>query len=54
VDVERALPVRRYGEAGALTLTVRDDLCDWNDGTFRLETDGATLALPPSAGRQSH
>jgi predicted acetyltransferase len=42
VDVERALPLRRYGEAGALTLTVRDDLCDWNDGTFRIETDGAS------------
>jgi predicted acetyltransferase len=40
VDVEHALPRRPYGDAGALTLRVRDDVCDWNDATFRLETDG--------------
>jgi predicted acetyltransferase len=40
VDVERALPLRPYGEPGALTLRVRDDVCDWNEATFRLETDG--------------
>lgn len=41
VDVERALPLRPYGENGRLVLEVRgDELCDWNEGTFRLESDG--------------
>src|SRR5690606_38931302 len=39
-DVEQALPLRPYGGEGALTLRIRDDLCDWNDGTYRLETNG--------------
>ncbi len=45
VDVERALPQRPYGDAGALTLRVHDDVCDWNDATFRLETDGADTTV---------
>jgi predicted acetyltransferase len=39
-DVAAALPLRPYGEADVLTLRVVDPLCDWNDGTFVLETTG--------------
>ncbi len=41
-DVELALGQRLYGAPGALTIAVEDELCDWNAGTYRLETDGAT------------
>jgi predicted acetyltransferase len=41
-DVEAALPQRPYGDEGALTLrVVEDDIADWNNGSYRLETDGA-------------
>ncbi len=41
VDVERALPQRPYGDRGAITLEVHsDDMCKWNNGVYRLETDG--------------
>ncbi len=36
VDVERALPQRRYAEEGVLTFEVIDDLCPWNRGGWRL------------------
>jgi predicted acetyltransferase len=39
-DVVTALTQRPYGDAGALTLSVHDPLCRWNEGTFVLETDG--------------
>ena len=39
-DVVNALPQRPYGDADALTIAVDDDLCDWNRGTFVLETTG--------------
>ncbi|MDA0366127.1 MAG: GNAT family N-acetyltransferase [Chloroflexi bacterium] len=45
VDVERALAQRRYAEAGTITFAVRDELCDWNDATFRLETDGNSAGV---------
>jgi len=39
VDVERALPQRRYDEEGTLTFEiVDDDLCPWNRGRWKLET----------------
>ena len=37
VDARAALEQRSYLEAGRLTLEVRDDLCDWNEGRFELE-----------------
>ena len=40
-DAELALGQRPYGAAGALTLRVVDELCDWNDATYRVESDGA-------------
>ena len=39
-DVEQALSQRRYGDADAVTIAVRDSLCPWNEGTFVLETTG--------------
>jgi predicted acetyltransferase len=50
VDVEAALPHRPYGEAGALTLRVHDELCDWNDATFRLETEGGAAEVKRASG----
>ncbi len=40
VDVERALPQRRYGDHGSLAFEIEDELCTWNAGRFLLETDG--------------
>ena len=39
-DAKVALGQRRYSEAGTLTMTIVDRDCDWNMGTFSLETDG--------------
>jgi predicted acetyltransferase len=40
VDVSAALAGRAYGEGGPLVLEVRDAVCEWNDGRWRL--DGGT------------
>jgi predicted acetyltransferase len=40
VDLPAALSGRTYGESGPLVLEVRDPICDWNDGRWRL--DGGT------------
>jgi predicted acetyltransferase len=37
VDVAAALAGRAYGEGGPLVLEVRDAVCEWNDGRWRLE-----------------
>jgi predicted acetyltransferase len=37
VDVQAALSGRAYGEGGPLVLEVRDAVCEWNDGRWRLE-----------------
>jgi predicted acetyltransferase len=37
VDVAAALAGRAYGEGGPLALEVRDAVCEWNDGRWRLE-----------------
>jgi predicted acetyltransferase len=37
VDVGAALAGRAYGERGPLVLEVRDAVCEWNDGRWRLE-----------------
>jgi len=46
VDVERALPLRRYSKEAKLVFEVVDDLCPWNRGTWRLDTspDGSVIA----------
>ena len=40
VDLPAALSGRVYGEGGPLVLEVRDAVCEWNDGRWKLE-DGA-------------
>lgn len=45
VDVEQALAARPYAEAGALTLAVLDELCDWNHARFRLDSDGGRATV---------
>ena len=37
VDVAAALVGRRYSSAGALVFRMRDEICPWNDGVFRLQ-----------------
>jgi predicted acetyltransferase len=37
VDVPAALSGRAYGEGGRLVLEVRDAVCEWNDGRWKLE-----------------
>jgi predicted acetyltransferase len=37
VDVGAALAGRAYGEGGPLVLGVRDAVCEWNDGRWKLE-----------------
>lgn len=46
IDVEAALPRRPYGERGELTFAIAgDSMCSRNNGTFLLETDGATTEV---------
>jgi predicted acetyltransferase len=40
VDVERALPLRRYDSDGSLAFRVLDDLCPWNKGVWELQAEG--------------
>ncbi len=39
VDVEKALPARRYATAGQLTIAVRDATCSWNSAVFELNVN---------------
>jgi len=56
VDVPTALSGRAYGEGGPLVFEVRDAVCEWNDGRWKLEggacertDDESDLALDVSA-----
>jgi predicted acetyltransferase len=40
VDLPAALSGRAYGEGGPLVLEVRDAVCEWNDGRWKLEGGG--------------
>lgn len=43
VDVEKAIPERPYATRGELRFAIAgDDMCEWNNGTYLLETDGTT------------
>jgi predicted acetyltransferase len=46
VDVARALPARAYSAPVDVVIGVRDPVCPWNDGRWRLsaDTSGATCA----------
>jgi predicted acetyltransferase len=51
VDVRAALVGRGYSRAGSLKLRVRDDVCPWNEGTYRLESgDEGAARCTPCAG----
>ena len=39
VDLGVALAGRTYGDGGPLVLEVRDAVCEWNDGRWRLDGD---------------
>lgn len=39
VDVDRALAARRYSAPADAVIEVRDDVCPWNAGTWRLRVD---------------
>ena len=56
VDLPAALSGRAYGEGGSLVLEVRDAICEWNDGRWKLDGgaceptgDEPDLALDVSA-----
>ena len=56
VDVEAALRARVLNEAEPITISVRDEFCPWNDGTWLVTPDGAErtdreaeIALPIAA-----
>jgi predicted acetyltransferase len=40
VDLPRALTARPYAAPAALTFELRDEMCPWNAGRWRLETGG--------------
>ncbi|MEZ4493002.1 MAG: GNAT family N-acetyltransferase [Dehalococcoidia bacterium] len=51
VDLERALAARPYGAAGTLVFKIAEDSeCPWNEGTWKLETDGTNTTIECSPG----
>ena len=46
INVEKALPQRKYNEESTLTFEVSDDLCPWNKGRWELEvsTEGSFIS----------
>jgi predicted acetyltransferase len=51
VDVRAALCRRQYRTAGALTLSVHDAACPWNEGTFRLDASPSGTECVPANGQ---
>src|SRR5690606_32061708 len=47
VDVPMALEARGYepDAAGEVVLGVRDDLCPWNEGTYRVRVEGGSASV---------
>ena len=50
VDVRAALEQRGYAASDRLTLEVRDDFCDWNQGCFDLEMSPEGASCRPTSG----
>ncbi|MCK9487157.1 MAG: GNAT family N-acetyltransferase [Dehalococcoidia bacterium] len=52
VDVAAALEARGYetDARGSVTIAVRDDLCPWNTGTYRLSVEGGQATVRPASG----
>ena len=44
VDLDRALPTRRYSRALDVVFEVTDEFCPWNAGRWRLVVDGSGTA----------
>ncbi|MEA2002847.1 MAG: GNAT family N-acetyltransferase [Actinomycetota bacterium] len=40
IDVPAALERRTYAGSGSVVLSISDEFCGWNDGTYRLSIDG--------------
>ena len=51
VDVAQALPLRPYAAEAKLTFEIIDDMCEWNQGTWALETapEGGTVTKGAAA-----
>ena len=51
IDVGASLKLRRYMQSDRLVLEVRDELCPWNEGRFKLEgsSEGATCRASSSS-----
>jgi predicted acetyltransferase len=47
VDVEAALQARSFRPGRSVVLEVRDELCDWNDGRYRIGDDAARTDAEP-------
>jgi predicted acetyltransferase len=46
VDLEKAIPERPYGGRGALVFEIQgDSMCDWNEGTWEMETGGESTEI---------
>ncbi len=45
VDVERALPLRRYPTEAHLTFEIRDEMCPWNEGRWEMETSAGEASV---------
>lgn len=46
VDVEKAIPMRGYGEDGELVLEVHDDaICPWNNGTWQMTVSDSKASI---------
>lgn len=39
LDVEKSLNGRRYRGTGRIVFSIQDELCPWNDGTYRLDIE---------------
>ena len=49
-DLASVVPLRPYGAPGSLVFRIASDPeCRWNEGTWRLETDGPTATLQQTA-----
>ncbi len=45
IDVERLVPLRRYGREGRAVLDLRDEMCPWNEGRWLIETGGEQTSV---------
>jgi len=53
VDVKQAFEAKSYppGLAGKVRVRIKDDFCDWNDGSFVLEIEGGKAKVTPGASK---